>query len=109
MRGTLCRYGLARRRTRGKTTFTSPKRTTALAVSSDDEDEDLMASAPWARQPVRVSAATRALAQRWLQLARFTRSANTPARGPPTVQEIEEERIRRVQASSGTKSRFGRK
>jgi hypothetical protein len=106
-------YGLARRRTRAKgapgTNFLSPKRTAAQAVSSDDEDEDVMASAPWARQPVRVSASTRALAIRWLQLARFSRSQSIQPRSGPTVQEIEEERVRRVQASSGAKSRFGRK
>ena len=103
-------YGMVRRRTRSKNAGASPKRSTALAVSSDDEDEDHMAAAPWARKPVKVTASSRAIAVKWLQLARFQRSqGGGGGGGAPTVQEIEDERVKRVQASSGTKSRYGRK
>jgi hypothetical protein len=104
-------YMTARGRLRGRG-GASPKRQTALAVSTDDEDEDVMAQAPWARKPVQMSAASRAIAVKWLQLARYERSKSGGGGvdpRSPTVAMLEAERIARVQAPAGSKSRFSRK
>ena len=43
-------------------------------VSDDDDSDDNAAAFAWAREPVRANASTKAIAQKWLQLARYQAS-----------------------------------
>jgi hypothetical protein len=59
-----------------------------------------------------MSAASRGIAVKWLQLARYERSKSGGGGvdpRSPTVAMLEAERIARVQAPAGSKSRFSRK
>jgi hypothetical protein len=86
-----------------------------LQVSSDDEDDDQVAGQPWARRPLELSAATRALAKRWLSQARQglldgPRSRKgTDAGDGVTAQDIQAARVKAQKAPLGSKSRFRRK
>jgi hypothetical protein len=103
-------YYMARNRMR--TRFgRSPKRAGVRHVSSDDENDDVMTAAPWARQPVMVSAATVAIARKWLGMARVSRAERRGSqdRQQATYQDLVDERVKRSQAISGTKSRYSRK
>jgi len=102
-------YYMARNRMRGKTHGKSTKLDVARAVSSDDENDDVMTAAPWAREPVRASASTVAIARKWLQMSRVARAEKAGAAGSTTMQELDEERVKRAQAPAGSKSRYSRK
>ena len=89
---------------------TRPKQRRAQrAVSSDDEEDDIRAEADWARKPLQLSAASKAVAQLWLQKARFSLSVSGGNRGGMTHDEAQALRVKKSKAPSGKKSRFRRK
>lgn len=81
-------------------------------VSSDEEDDDLLVAAPWARRPVVLNPASRAIAKKWLAGARARMlTSGGGAGGPrvPSTMAIRQNRIKPDKAPSGRKSRYRRK
>jgi hypothetical protein len=109
-------YGRAKRRL-GVTAATGAPPRAPRDVSDDDEDNGAggpsrqeAPRAAWARRPLLVSSATRAIARRWLQLARFQKSIQgvRPDDLPRvTALELEQQAAARAATAAAARAQTG--